>query len=392
MLDPLYEIITRVILVIHSGLSVVFSDPKSGPGWALSIVFLTVLIRLLLFPLFVKQIRAQRAMQTLQPRVKELQGKHKGDRETLNKEMMALYKEHGANPVAGCLPLILQLPVFYALFHVLRTIRPNGPGLYGFTPEQVDNAAHAKIFGAPIAAAFSSPTSLLHQLAASPTSVKTLSVVLIVLMGLTTFFTQRQMMGRTGPVDPTQAMTQKVLLYVMPFSFAVFGFQFPIGVLLYWLTTNLWSMGQQFFVIRRMPPPPALAGSAPSIGPGRPAASTRPGAQPKVDRGRGDGKPGLTADGQTAANGHFGGLAGAFSLGRFGRRGTVPQDPPTPTPPAAAPPPTGKPSGSAGAAPVRRATSGSGAGAPRRPDPTRGNGGRPNTNRTKRKGRRGGRH
>jgi YidC/Oxa1 family membrane protein insertase len=371
VLDPLYEVITRVILVIHAGLSVVFRDPKSGPAWALSIVLLTVVIRLLLFPLFVKQIRAQRAMQTLQPRIKELQAKHKGDREALNRETMALYKNHGANPVAGCLPLILQLPVFYALFHVLRTIRPDGPGLYGFTREQVNNAAHAKIFGAPIAAAFSSPTSLLHELNASPTSVKTLAVILIVLMGLTTFFTQKQMMSRTGPVDPTQAMTQKVLLYVMPFSFAIFGFQFPLGVLLYWLTTNLWSMGQQFFVIRRMPPP-ALAGT-----PAGPAVATK--MPPRTSPAS---RLGFASGSRPAARENSSGKLWANLAGRFASK---PQPPVGPAPAAAAPkeaPPrapkgsSGRPGTPAVSGPPARAIAGA----------------RSNPNVRRRKGRRGGRH
>ncbi|MDQ6649812.1 MAG: membrane protein insertase YidC [Actinomycetota bacterium] len=278
MLNWLYEVIAKIVVGIHAGLAPVFGA-DSGASWALSIVLLTVAMRLLLFPLFVKQIRAQRAMQTLQPQMKELQKKYKGNREQLNVEMMKLYKEHNANPIAGCLPLVLQLPVFFALFHVLDRIKPSGgPGHYvfrassGLTQAQVESAAHAKIFGvAPIAAAFNSPTSLLTFLNAHATGVRVLAVIMIVLMGLSTFITQRQMMARSGPVEGQQAQVQKLMLYVLPFSFAIFGFRFPLGVLLYWLTTNLWSMGQQAFVIRRMPPV-AVAGA----GAGRPAAPPKP--------------------------------------------------------------------------------------------------------------------
>jgi len=288
VLNWLYEVIAKIVVGIHAGLTPVFGA-DSGASWALSIVLLTVAMRLLLFPLFVKQIRAQRAMQTLQPQMKELQKKYKGNREQLNVEMMKLYKEHNANPIAGCLPLVLQLPVFFALFHVLDRIKPSGgPTNYvfrassGLTQAQVESAAHAKIFGvAPIAAAFNSPTSLLTFLDAHATGVRVLAVVMIVLMGLSTFVTQRQMMARSGPVEGQQAQIQKVMLYVLPFSFAIFGFRFPLGVLLYWLTTNLWSMGQQAFVIRRMPPVVPAGGALPSR-PSSAAKPTVPGASAKA--------------------------------------------------------------------------------------------------------------
>ncbi|MEP6462470.1 MAG: membrane protein insertase YidC [Frankiaceae bacterium] len=256
LLNPIYELIARIIMVIHSGLAPIFGK-GSGWSWGLSIVFLTMLMRLLLFPLFVKQIKTQRAMQLLQPKLKELQVKYKGDRETLNVEMMKLYKTHGANPLAGCLPLLLQMPVFFALFHVLSRIRPDSSGHYrgvsGLSTSLVESAAHAKIVGAPIAASFKSSNSLLHSLSASPGTVKVVAAVMVVLMGASTFWTQYQLMSRTAASGGTTINSQqKVLLYVLPFSFLFAGFNFPIGVLLYWLTTNLWSMAQQHFVIAKM--------------------------------------------------------------------------------------------------------------------------------------------
>ncbi len=269
MLNWLYEAIARVILTIHSGLTPLFGR-GSGWSWGLSIVFLTMLMRLLLFPLFVKQIKTQRAMQTLQPRMKELQTRHKGDRETLNAEMMKLYREHGANPLAGCLPLLLQIPVFIALFHVLNGIRPDKAGNYhghdGISAALVESAAHAKIFGAPIAATFNSPARLLESLDASPATVKVVAAIMVVLMGATTFWTQRQLMARNTADGNTQfAAQQKILLYVLPFTFVISGivYGFPIGVLLYWLTTNVWSMVQQHVVIAKMPPVPATAAGSP---------------------------------------------------------------------------------------------------------------------------------
>lgn len=256
LLNPIYELIARIIMVIHAGLAPIFGK-GSGWSWGLSIVFLTIIMRLLLFPLFVKQIRTQRAMQLLQPKLKELQVKYKGDRETLNVEMMKLYKSHGANPLAGCLPLLLQMPVFFALFYVLNHIRPDSSGNYegvaGLSPSLVESASQAKIVGAPIAASFKSSENLLNQLSASPGTVKVVAAIMVVLMGASTFWTQYQLMSRTAASGGTSINTQqKILLYVLPFSFLFAGFNFPIGVLLYWLTTNLWSMAQQHFVIAKM--------------------------------------------------------------------------------------------------------------------------------------------
>jgi YidC/Oxa1 family membrane protein insertase len=269
--DALAAPVAFVLKQIHAGLSTFLPD-ASGWAWGLSIVLLTITVRIILFPLFVKQIKSQRRMQELAPKIKELQGKHKGDRETLNTELMKLYKEHGTNPVSGCLPLILQLPVFFALFKVMNEFRPKSDGsfhgAYGLSDELIRQGAHAKVFGAPISAAFNSSASFLSRLDGSATTVKVVAALMIVTMGGTTFWTQRQMMARNGaPADPQQAQVQKIMLYILPLSFALFGFSFPIGVLLYWLTTNVWSMGQQHYVIRRMPPVVPGAAAAGSKGP-----------------------------------------------------------------------------------------------------------------------------
>ncbi|HEU5034672.1 MAG TPA: membrane protein insertase YidC [Mycobacteriales bacterium] len=294
-MTPFYEAIAWLVVHIHAGLAPVFGK-SSGASWALSIVLLTIAMRLLLFPLFVKQIRNQRAMQLLQPKMKELQAKYKNDKEKLNQEMMALWKEHGANPFSGCLPIIVQIPVFFALFRVLNSIKPAGDckadssgsiahcfsAHYGISADLVHSAAIAKIFGVPISAAFDSSKDFLRLVGGDPTATKVLTVVMIVLMGASTFFTQRQLMARnklTGG-DTQMAQQQKILLYVLPLTFAVFGYRFPVGVLLYWLTTNVWSMGQQAIVIRRMdaaaaPAGPAVvvSGPAPGAKPVRPAAA-----------------------------------------------------------------------------------------------------------------------
>ena len=263
MLDVLASPVGILLALIHSALSTVLI-PSSGPAWALSIVLLTVVVRLILFPLFVKQIKSQRRMQQLAPKIKELQKQHKGDRETMNVEMMKLYKENNANPISGCLPLLLQLPVFFALFTVIRSFSTKATDeRFGLTVQQLREGAAATVFGAPISAQFNSPLSTLTDLDANQVTVRVVAAIMVVLMGATTFYTQRQMIARSGTTDPQQLMVQKLLLYVLPLSFAVSGAFFPIGVLLYWLTTNVWSMGQQAYVIKRMPPPILTPGGGP---------------------------------------------------------------------------------------------------------------------------------
>ncbi len=255
MLDVIATPVATVLRGIHAMLSAVLA-PGSGPAWALSIVLLTVVVRLLLFPLFVKQIKSQRRMQELAPRIKDIQRLHKGDRETLQAETMKLYRENNANPLSGCLPLLLQLPVFFALFTLIREFKPGATAKYGLSAQDLEEGGRERVFGAPISAALNSSAEEIARLGADVGTVRVVAVVMLVLIGATTFWLQRQMMVRAAATtDPMQMQVQRVLLYVLPVSFAVFGYNFPIGVLLYWLTTNVWSMGQQAYVIKRMPPP-----------------------------------------------------------------------------------------------------------------------------------------
>jgi YidC/Oxa1 family membrane protein insertase len=280
----LFELIAKAIVVLHKATGPVFGK-DSGLSWALAIVLLTVAVRGVMYPLFVKQIKTQRAMQVLQPKIKELQKKHKGDKETLNTEMMKLYKEHNANPLAGCAPMLLQMPIFIALFQVLNQLAPKIDAkthAYYF-PDKFDlplatrmSLEKAKLFGAPIGAGLSSPAKLLTFLGASSLPVKIVAGVLVVAMAATTFITSKQMMAKNGPSDPSQATQQKVLLYVMPGMLALFGLRVAIGTLIYWTTTNLFSMAQQSFVMRRLGPVGATAG-----GSGSKAAAPAPKPTPK---------------------------------------------------------------------------------------------------------------
>lgn len=237
----------------------------TGLAWALSIVGLTVIVRVLLIPLFVRQIHSSRKMQLIQPEMQKIQKKYKGKRDpesqkAQQQEIMDLYRRTGTNPFSSCLPILLQSPFFFALFQLLNNLRaiaegnPNGGDPVGpITQAVAQSIEGSAIFGARLSDAFLTTENL---------STKILAAVLIVLMSATTFTTQHQLMRKNMPaaaLDNPFAKQQKVLLYLMPIFFAISGINFPIGVLIYWTTTNVWTMGQQFYVIRNMPAPGSLA-------------------------------------------------------------------------------------------------------------------------------------
>lgn len=249
ILEWLEMAVAWVLVAFHTILSPIFGA-ESGWSWVLSIVGLVVVIRILLIPLFVKQIKAQRNMQLIQPRIKEIQKKYAGDREKQSAEMMKIYRETGTNPLASCLPIILQAPIFFALFRVLQYGIAMEEGIGALTPELATQAHDASIFGVPIYATFANADETPY-----PMNTRILCVLLIITMSLTTFFTQRQLIVKNTAPDNPMVKQQKMLMYIFPLIFAVGGFNFPIGVLIYWTTTNLWSMGQQFYVIRNNPQP-----------------------------------------------------------------------------------------------------------------------------------------
>jgi YidC/Oxa1 family membrane protein insertase len=256
ILNPLYNFVSGVIVGIHNLLSP-FLGKDSGVTWSLSIVGLVILIRIILIPLFVKQIKSQRALTALQPQMKAIQTKYKDDRQKQSEEMMKLYKEHKTNPLASCFPILAQAPIFFALFTVLNGIAAKtdagvpAPIARGFLKgEYLESAAQATFFGAKISETF---------LGSTDTSVKIVTVFLIFIMSATTFTTQRQLMVKGMPkMDSSNNMMlqqQKIMLYLFPVIFAVSGVNFPVVVLIYWSTTNFWTWGQQFYVIKRNPTP-----------------------------------------------------------------------------------------------------------------------------------------
>ena len=256
ILNPLYNLVSGIIVLFHNLLSPLFGK-DSGVTWSLSIMGLVVIIRIVLIPLFVKQIKSQRALTALQPHMKEIQKKYKDDRQKQSEEMMKLYKEHKTNPLASCFPILAQAPIFFALFTVLNGIAAktdagvSAPIARGFLKgEYLASAAQAEFFGAKISQTF---------LGSDDIKVKLVTVFLIFLMSATTFTTQRQLMTKGMPkMDSSNNMMlqqQKIMLYLFPLIFAISGVNFPVGVLIYWSTTNFWTWGQQYYVIKRNPTP-----------------------------------------------------------------------------------------------------------------------------------------
>ena len=265
ILFPLEWVVANIMVAWHWLFTSVGLDPASGLVWTLSIVGLVITIRVLLIPLFVKQIKASRAMQVIAPELKAIQNKYKGkkdqaSREAMSRETMELYSKHKTNPFASCLPILVQAPIFFALFRVLNyDMNPQNPdapeadwyyeGVGLLTPELAEQGHNATIFGAQLSETF---------LTSEGAAAKIVSAVLIIAMVATTFTTQRQLTQKNMPaaaLEGPMAQQQKILMYALPFIFVITGPNFPVGVLIYWTTTNLWTMGQQFYVIRRNPTP-----------------------------------------------------------------------------------------------------------------------------------------
>ena len=310
MLDWLYTAIASVMKFWHWVFSFVL-DPAGGITWALSIIFLVVTIRILLFRLFIRQVKSQRAMQEIQPEIQKLRKQYGSDRQGFSQAVMALQKERGVNPLAGCLPILPQIPVFISLFHVLRRLTPTAQGLYGWSTELTQQAATAKMFGvAPISASLVMQEPKKSQVLAIPGvtqgGITAVAIGLIIVMVFTSYYTQRQIMKRSGPVEGQAAMVQKLMLYGMPLGLLVSSSFFTIGVLLYWFTNTLWTLGQQFYILKKLPPPPGSpaakeAEAAERAARGPQALAPKPGARPVRGKGGRPVVPPAAADDAPAA-------------------------------------------------------------------------------------------
>ena len=297
-LDPLNNLVAWVIMRIHAVLGALFG-PATGAAWGLSIVILVMFIRLLLVPLFVKQVHAQRKMAQHAPQLQELRKKYKGDKQRLNEETMKFYKENGVNPLAGCLPMIPQMIVFFALFNVLRAITSWKPGTnpaYGLTVPVVVSAQKATIFGVHLG------DKLLFSHQSLPLHVAIVIVLTVAVSASTTFMTVRQSAKRglmQTNVDPDNPMaqSQKFMQYIVPF-FSLTGLYWAYGLVLYWVTTNLWTLGQQWFMFRNWTTEPVgAAGAVAGAATGGPARTTQGSPRP------GSPRPGSSGSGAAKAAG-----------------------------------------------------------------------------------------
>ncbi|MDQ4491804.1 membrane protein insertase YidC [Sinomonas sp. ASV486] len=267
ILLPFEWLVSFVMVAFHDALSFIGLPAASGWTWTFSIIGLVLVIRGALIPVFVRQIKAQRGMQLLQPDLQKLQAKYKGktdqlSRQAMAQEQMALYKQHGTNPFSACLPMLIQMPFFFGLFRVLSGIsnaQSNNTGIGALNHDQVDQFHNSSIFGAPLSA------SLLHGGGGDAVVVAVLSILMIIAMTASQFITQKQIMAKNmseAAMASPFMRQQKILLYILPLVFGIGGINFPIGVLIYWTISNLWTMGQQFYVIRRMPSPGSPAAKA----------------------------------------------------------------------------------------------------------------------------------
>ena len=330
ILNPLNDLVAWVIMRLHSVLGGLFG-PDSGWAWGLSIVFLVMIIRLCLVPLFVKQVNAQRKMAQHAPQLQELRKKYKNDKQRLNEETMKYYKENGVNPLAGCLPMIPQLIIFFSLFSVLRFIadwQPGHPLQYGFTESVALSAKHTTIFGVHLY------DKLLFRTAGSPplsTHVIIVIVLTVALSATTTFMTVRQTAKRglmQTSVDPSNPMaqSQKFMQYIVPF-FSLTGLYWQYGLVLYWVTTNLWTLGQQYIMFRNWDPQPVgAAGAVAGATTGGAAKTTQNPARPGGS-GTGSSRPASArpaAGAKTAAGGAKTAASGSRNGTASGRQAAAP--------------------------------------------------------------------
>lgn len=262
ILTPFTYVVSWILWAFHELFTRIGMNPDSGVTWTLSIMFLVLLIRSALIPVFVKQIKAQRAMQALQPDLRKLQAKYKGktdqmSRQAMVQEQQALFKKHKTNPLSSCLPLLVQMPFFFALFRVLNTASrasSEGRSVGALNADHIRSFDQSTIFGAPLSETF---LGTINSGAVNP-AVIVVAIIMILAMTASQFITQRQLMTKNMTKEALEGpfmQQQKMMLYILPLVFGIGGINFPIGVLIYWTASNLWTLGQQFWVIRNNPTP-----------------------------------------------------------------------------------------------------------------------------------------
>jgi YidC/Oxa1 family membrane protein insertase len=289
MLDFIYYPVSAILWFWH----VVFGtliDPASGFAWALSVAFLVFTLRAVLFPTAVRQARAQRSMQRLQPQIAALKKKYAGDRQALAVRLQELQRDNGVNPLRSLLPALLQVPVFLGLLHVLRSFNRTGAPLfmsatdnantpnYLFSAADVQSFLHAKLLGAPLAATIgSTPAQLAAYGDVTRLDVALVAIPLMLIAAVATHFTARAAIaGQRGPVGSTSqtVLMNRLMLWVFPLGVLVAGAFLPVAILVYWLSNNAWTLVQQHVVMRATDRHEA-GGADRSPGPGEPRRRRR---------------------------------------------------------------------------------------------------------------------
>lgn len=261
ILWPLKWVVAAILVGFHWLFQTLGMDPASGLTWVLSIIGLTLVVRAALIPIFVRQIKSQRKMLEVAPQVKKIQDKYKGkndqfSREAMSRETMALYKETGTNPLSSCLPLLIQMPIFFSLYDVLHTAQINKTGIGLLSDSLAHTFGVASLWGAPLHETFTNATNW---------QVRAFAGAMIIVMTASQFITQLQITARNmSPETKASPMyrQQRIMLYILPLVFIFSGLSFPLGVMFYWLASNVWTMGQQYVVIRNMPTPGSEAALA----------------------------------------------------------------------------------------------------------------------------------
>ncbi len=262
---PFKFLVETILVAWHWIFTAIGMDPAAGATWVLSIIGLVLVIRAAVFPLFVRQIKSQRKMMEIAPELRKVQEKYKGkrdqlSREAMSRETMALYKKHGTTPMSSCLPLLVQMPFLLGMFYTLSDIKKHheaGTGGVGLLNQTLTEQFYdAKLFN--VASLHTNLIDAINNKEAGWVFTVTILVILVVLMIGSQFLTQLQIISKNlSPEAKTgQAyQMQRIMLFILPLGFIFSGVFFPLGVVMYWFISNLWTMGQQFLVIREMPTP-----------------------------------------------------------------------------------------------------------------------------------------
>ena len=258
MLNFIYYPVSAILWFWHEVFGFLLG-PTNGFGWALAVIFLVFTLRTLLIKPFIGQVRSMRKMQEFQPQIKKLQEKYKGDKTKLAEEMQKLQKEHGVNPLGGCLPVLVQLPVFIGLFHVLRGFQPSYAYNYVFDRADIQSFLDSNILGVRLSESIAGGSSALGHFSLSSAEfaphVIPVALPLMIIASVATHFTARVSQAHQSPAaaaSPQAAMMGRLTLWLFPIGVLVFGAFFPVAILLYWLSNNSWTLTQQYLVYKKI--------------------------------------------------------------------------------------------------------------------------------------------